>query len=406
MMTPDASASGFALSSSTSAWSRIDFRSPSRFCLALAETSSKIVSPPHSSGWSPWVTSSLRTRSGLASGRSILFTATTIGTCAALAWSIASTVCGMTPSSAATTSTATSVDLGAAGAHGGERLVARRVEERDLAAVGHVDLVGADVLGDAAGLGVDDRRLADGVEERGLAVVDVAHDGHDRRPGLERVRLVLERDLLGLLVGRVADLDLALELAADQLDRLVAQRLRDLHHLVRRHQERDDLGRRDAELLGEILDGDPGRDADGPGRNLGLASLLLARSAALAPLTGAAAGLGVDHDSAAASRRRPPLRAGVAAGLARSRRRRGGLLAVDAPCLFVVDDVGHGRIGGSALRPPRRARRRVLPSLPPRAWASLARPSSSPLRQSFHAAFRPLHAHLLRQVGGQRERAF
>ena len=101
------------------------------------------------------------------------------------------------------------------------------------------------------------------------------------------VRLVLERDLLGLLVGGVPDLDLALELAADQLDRLVAQRLRDLHHLVRRHQERDDLGRRDAELLGEILDGDPRRDADGPGRNLGLASLLLARSAALAPLTGA-----------------------------------------------------------------------------------------------------------------------
>ena len=77
-------------------------------------------------------------------------------------------------------------DLGAAGAHGGERLVARRVEERDLAPVGHVDLVGADVLGDAAGLGVDDRRLADGVEERRLAVVDVAHDGDDRRPGLER----------------------------------------------------------------------------------------------------------------------------------------------------------------------------------------------------------------------------
>ena len=84
----------------------------------------------------------------------------------------------------------------------------------------------------------------------------------------------------------------------------------------------------------------------GPAGDLGLASLLLARSAALAPLTGASAGLGVDHNSAAASRRRPPLRAGRAAGLARSRRRRRGLLAVDAPCLFVVDDVGHGRIGG------------------------------------------------------------
>ena len=45
--------------------------------------------------------------------------------------------------------------LRAAGAEGGERLVARRVEERDPAAV-VVDLVGADVLRDAAGLGLDD----------------------------------------------------------------------------------------------------------------------------------------------------------------------------------------------------------------------------------------------------------
>ena len=53
----------------------------------------------------------MRTRSGLASGRSILLIATIIGTFAALAWLIASTVCGMTPSSAATTSTTISVTL-------------------------------------------------------------------------------------------------------------------------------------------------------------------------------------------------------------------------------------------------------------------------------------------------------
>ena len=50
-----------------------------------------------------------RTLVGSASSLSILFTATTIGTPAALAWLSASTVCGMTPSSAATTSTAMSV---------------------------------------------------------------------------------------------------------------------------------------------------------------------------------------------------------------------------------------------------------------------------------------------------------
>ncbi len=50
-------------------------------------------------------------RSMLASGLSILLTTITIGTPAALAWSMASTVCGMTPSSAATTMAAMSVTL-------------------------------------------------------------------------------------------------------------------------------------------------------------------------------------------------------------------------------------------------------------------------------------------------------
>ena len=45
--------------------------------------------------------------------------------------------------------------LRAAGAHGGEGLVARGVEEGDLAA-GVDGLIGADVLGDPAGLGRDD----------------------------------------------------------------------------------------------------------------------------------------------------------------------------------------------------------------------------------------------------------
>ena len=43
-------------------------------------------------------------------------------------------------------------------------------------------LVGTDVLGNAAGLSGGDVRLPDLVEQRRLAVVDVAHDGHHRRP--------------------------------------------------------------------------------------------------------------------------------------------------------------------------------------------------------------------------------
>ena len=93
---------------------------------------------------------------------------------------MASMVCGITPSSAATTRIDDVGDVGAAGAHGGERLVARGVEEGDVA-LGGRHRVGADVLGDAAGLARGHVRLADGVEQRRLAVVDVAHDRDHRR---------------------------------------------------------------------------------------------------------------------------------------------------------------------------------------------------------------------------------
>ncbi|VWL94319.1 Uncharacterised protein [Collinsella intestinalis] len=67
--------------------------------------------PPHSSGMMPYSVSIWRTLSGFASGLSHLLTATMIGTPAALEWLMASMVCGMTPSSAATTRTTTSVIL-------------------------------------------------------------------------------------------------------------------------------------------------------------------------------------------------------------------------------------------------------------------------------------------------------
>ena len=69
----------------------------------LAETLATMVSPPHSSACRPSSASSRSTRSGSAPGLSILFTATMMGTLAAREWLMASRVCSMTPSSAATT---------------------------------------------------------------------------------------------------------------------------------------------------------------------------------------------------------------------------------------------------------------------------------------------------------------
>ena len=73
--------------------------------------------------------------------------------------------------------------LGAARTHAGERFVTRRIQKHDLAAIGrrllvlNRDLVRADVLGDASRFASGHVGGANRVEQRGLAVIHVAHDG-------------------------------------------------------------------------------------------------------------------------------------------------------------------------------------------------------------------------------------
>ena len=143
--------------------------------------------------------------------------------------------------------------LGAAGSHRGEGGVAGGVEEGDRLFV-VVDLVGADVLGDAAGLARRHLGLADRVQQRGLAVVDVAHDRHHRRPVLEARLGVVVFGRLGLFLGGGDDLDLAVVLVGDRLDRLVGEGLGEGRHLPHRHQLLDHLGAAQAEQLGDLAD--------------------------------------------------------------------------------------------------------------------------------------------------------
>ena len=192
-------------------------------------------------------------------------------------------------------------DLGAAGAHRRERLVARRVEEGELPSV-DLGLVGADVLRDPAGLCLHDSRRADRVEQRRLAVVDVAHDRHDRRARREVCLDVLD-DLLLLVVGGVLDRHLALDLGGDQLDLLVRERLRGSPHLAEAHQDLDDLRHLHAERGGQVLDGDAGLDRDGPGR---LRGRLRARGRLLGAVArgarvAAACRAALDHDAPASA---------------------------------------------------------------------------------------------------------
>ena len=149
--------------------------------------------------------------------------------------------------------------LGTTGAHGGEGLVARGVDEGDRVAL-PLDLVGADVLGDATGLAGDHVGRTDPVEQQGLAVVDVAHDGDDRRSG-PQLRLVLllvvvVEELgqqLGLaLLARVDQAHLGTKLGREQLDHVVGQRLGGGDHLPLQEQEADDVAGRPVELGTEV----------------------------------------------------------------------------------------------------------------------------------------------------------
>src|SRR3712207_4587336 len=88
--------------------------------------------------------------------------------------------------------------------------------------------------------------ISDRVEQRGLAVVDVAHDRHDRRAVDEHVGVVLEGGLRGDVLGGADDLDLLVELGRQHLDGVVRQGLRERGHLAQAHELLDDLGSRRA----------------------------------------------------------------------------------------------------------------------------------------------------------------
>ena len=131
---------------------------------------------------------------------------------------------------------------GTACTHRGERLMPRGVDEGDLA-VPFVRLVGTDVLRDAPELARDHIGGADRVEELRLPVVDVAHDGHDRRAGHQCTLLrILVFPLLELeLVLDPDDVRRVVELVRDDADRVIGQRRRGGGHLTGHEQDLHDL---------------------------------------------------------------------------------------------------------------------------------------------------------------------
>ena len=99
-------------------------------------------------------------------------------------------------------------------------------------------------------------RVADAVEQRRLAVVDMAHDRDDRRAELQRLRIILDfRDLRRVYLWRQLFARHA-EFGSYQRRGIEIQLLIDRRHDAQQHQLLDDLARRLADALGQIADGD------------------------------------------------------------------------------------------------------------------------------------------------------
>ncbi len=155
-------------------------------------------------------------------------------------------------------------DLGAAGAHRGERGVAGGVDEGDLlAALGRGDLIRADMLGDAAGFARDDIGMAQRIEQRGLAVVDMAHHGDDRR-ARRGVRSMILGDVEQAFfhVARGDALDGVAHFLGDQLRGVGVDHVGDLRHLALLHQQADHVHRALGHAVGEFLNRDRFRNGD------------------------------------------------------------------------------------------------------------------------------------------------
>ena len=153
--------------------------------------------------------------------------------------------------------------LGTASTHSRERLVARSIDEGD-SPLGVVDLgldlIGANGLSDTTGLAFHHVGMAQGVQQLRLAVVNVTHDGNNggtcnevRVVALVLTKLEIEGlQQLAVLVLWGHDLDLVVELAAQDLQGVVRYRLGSRDHLAQIEQHLHQLCRLGINLLGQI----------------------------------------------------------------------------------------------------------------------------------------------------------
>ena len=153
-------------------------------------------------------------------------------------------------------------DLCAAGTHGRKCRMARGVEEGDRTAV-DLDAVCTDVLRDAAGFACGNVGLADGVEQGGLTVVDMAHDDDNRASRLEVFFLVLALVKQLFLDGdKDFLLDLCAHLLCDDGSGIEVDGLGNVRHDAQLEQLLDDVCRGALQAGCQFADIDLIRDHD------------------------------------------------------------------------------------------------------------------------------------------------
>ena len=139
------------------------------------------------------------------------------------------------------------------------------VQEGDGLAV-DLDLVSADVLGDAAGLAAGHMGMADIVQQAGLAVVHVAHDHHNGSPGHQVLLVVLVVvDELLLDGDHYLLLHLAAHLLGDDGGGVEVDKLAQRGHNAVFHQALDHLGAGFLHAAGQLAHADLVGDLDGDG---------------------------------------------------------------------------------------------------------------------------------------------
>ena len=149
-------------------------------------------------------------------------------------------------------------DIGTPCPHVGERCVARRIHESDGSPV-LFNLVRANMLGDTAGLAGDESRADQIIEQRRLAVVDMAKKRDDWRTGYQLIRVVFPlldfRDQCVLECRLLLQFQFDAEFGGQHFDQSAADGGVDRQRLAHADQRLHDACRGDSGCLGETADG-------------------------------------------------------------------------------------------------------------------------------------------------------